>query len=59
MESQMYQQIITPDPSTIVVLRDARGRAVGVVVSPSKGPDLGPGGRTVLLSRVERGQEQQ
>jgi hypothetical protein len=55
----MYHQILTPNPSTTVVLRDARGRPVGVVVSPRQGPDLGPGGRTVLLSRTERIQEQQ
>lgn len=55
----MYQHTITPDPSTIVVLRDSRGRPVGVVVSPIQGPDLGPGGRTVLLSRADRKQSEQ
>ena len=53
----MYQDITTPDPSKVVVLRDARGQTVGVVVSPSKGPDLGPGARTVLLNRIPTDQQ--
>lgn len=55
----MYQQILTPNPSTTVVLRDSRGQPVGIVVSPCQGPDLGPGGRTVLLSRTDRRRDEQ
>lgn len=45
----------TPSPSTTVVLRDARGQPVGIVVAPRTGPESGPGGRTVLLIRGEDG----
>ena len=55
----MYQNLVTPRPCTTVVLKDSRGRPVGVVVSPRQGPDLGPGGRTVLLLRVADGQNGQ
>ena len=55
----MYQDVVTPRPCTTVVLKDSRGQPVGVVVSPRQGPDLGPGGRTVLLSRPNRDRNEQ